>query len=161
MLYFGRVLENEQSLQMANVVKESCLLLVVSDPKVAIVQKISTVENPHVGILQDFFNCPSCNQVYEKHPNDENSHRYLCRQPFCHQSFCSCCGKTPYHTGFTCKQYSLYENAPHCRFCTTMTSTAVCEADECTQLWKVACKKVNACGHYCHGIFSDGTIEGW
>ena len=78
---------------------------------------------------------PKCNNVFENAgPGDEDkelmlngepisdeardhrrSFRFRCRE--CSLEFCSSCGETPYHLGYTCDSYKAYVNSVKCRFC--------------------------------------------
>ena len=41
--------------------------------------------------------------------------RHRCRK--CDQDFCADCKKSPYHEGYTCREYEASESSVHCRFC--------------------------------------------
>jgi hypothetical protein len=96
---------------------------------------------------------------------DEN--RFRCRE--CQTDFCSACRSVPYHLSFTCDQFSLYQNAKHCRFCNSQLrrdNTAVnkehhkglediCNAKECMEKKEISCTKIRSCGHNCFGIINE------
>ncbi|EGC38296.1 hypothetical protein DICPUDRAFT_76110 [Dictyostelium purpureum] len=110
----------------------------------------------------------------------EHKRKYRLRCPQCSTVFCSECFVTPYHLGYTCAQYQIYNSSKHCRFCkiaifpilpnskillnnngnTTTTTTPnletnvldICSNNECRLKSLKSCDKVLKCGHQCLGL---------
>jgi len=83
--------------------------------------------------------CPSCSVVVEKLEGNSSGqnlaeqvgmtgkrlsgqavkhcqdHRFRCRQ--CSTIFCASCSSVPYHIGFTCEEYKVYQTSSKCRYC--------------------------------------------
>eukprot|EP00475_Leptophrys_vorax_P034482 TRINITY_DN5569_c0_g1_i1.p1 TRINITY_DN5569_c0_g1~~TRINITY_DN5569_c0_g1_i1.p1 ORF type:complete len:1052 (+),score=271.57 TRINITY_DN5569_c0_g1_i1:49-3204(+) len=108
----------------------------------------------------------------DKRPmNDEAQKHFLanrirCRNDPCETIFCKTCKVVPYHTGFTCQEYTVFLNAPHCRYCTTTVLPGrnqyanprseamhnICDSEACGKKAALACEKSKSCGHHCFGI---------
>jgi len=43
--------------------------------------------------------------------------RIKCQAETCKQDFCFLCKATPYHSGFDCQSFKVFQSAPKCRFC--------------------------------------------
>eukprot|EP00808_Paulinella_micropora_P030210 g31139.t1 len=86
-------------------------------------------------------------------------HRFRC--PKCGQVFCHGCRRQPYHLGFTCEQFSIYQKARKCRFChkeltdTVVGANDVCSEEECRSRFASSCSKRLACGHACGGVSNE------
>jgi len=96
-----------------------------------------------------------------------NDCRFKCRD--CDTEFCSDCGISPYHLGFTCSSFKTYQVSAHCRFCDAQLNAQntapamhfspalrdVCNAKECLSRRDASCATTLKCGHACGGIIQD------
>eukprot|EP01113_Clastostelium_recurvatum_P041088 TRINITY_DN6477_c0_g1_i3.p1 TRINITY_DN6477_c0_g1~~TRINITY_DN6477_c0_g1_i3.p1 ORF type:complete len:826 (-),score=144.28 TRINITY_DN6477_c0_g1_i3:48-2417(-) len=95
------------------------------------------------------------------------TYRFRCRG--CSLEFCSSCKTSPYHAGFDCAAFTVYNASKKCRFCTAKLTlplpassssgehsnpalAEVCTAEECVSKKALICKKPpKSCGHFCMG----------
>jgi len=96
------------------------------------------------------------------HEGNTCDDRFQCN--VCRTTFCAACKSSPYHSGFTCKQFELLQSMQQCRFCQSQilnkkvdSCTNVCSAPECQVKRSMSCNKILRCGHYCGGIKSEET----
>jgi len=109
-----------------------------------------------------------------QHKRHKAQFRFRCSRGGCKTVFCSGCGATPYHVGYTCSEYKSYLESKKCRFCevslnannTAQTDyslkeglSAVCTAAECLEKRRWSCDLVHKCGHNCIGLMGHDCIE--
>ena len=82
-----------------------------------------------------------------------------CKCGFCKKDFCKECLAMPYHLGFTCEKWRIYNEAKKCRYCDNVIKgfnrgpdDDVCNQNECKERYMVSCKKRLPCGHKCFGV---------
>ena len=100
--------------------------------------------------------------------------RFRCSRGGCKTVFCSGCGATPYHVGYTCSEYKSYLESKKCRFCEVSLNasntapvdmslkeglSAVCTAAECLEKRRWSCDLVHKCGHNCIGLMGHDCID--
>lgn len=121
-----------------------------------IISKKKKLENQFQSIL--FINYFTIRQAAENFAK----YRGRCFQEKCGCIFCVNCFAEPYHLGFTCEDFKIYQSARKCRYCkeTIKEEVAskiaafrnVCKKPDCVALMEKACEKVLPCGHPCCGI---------
>jgi len=131
---------------------------------------------------ETFVQCPhvGCSAIIEVRKNDQqdpslpeaerhkNNFRFRCRQ--CDNEFCASCHRIPYHNGFTCEKFVLYQKAKQCRFCRdqlveknmAVLSSAEkkypglaesCNKRDCSEKRLQSCEVTHKqCGHHCGGV---------
>ncbi|KAJ9452901.1 hypothetical protein DIPPA_55270 [Diplonema papillatum] len=91
---------------------------------------------------------------------------YRHRCPACSAEFCSTCGLTPYHLGYTCEGYVDHKSRPLCRYCDMdlpkkRSKNAVqpthCKQADCVSRSKRQCSATLVCGHPCNGCDGEAT----
>ncbi|KAF2070852.1 hypothetical protein CYY_007838 [Polysphondylium violaceum] len=86
----------------------------------------------------------------------EHKKKYRFRCLECSTIFCTECLVHPYHLGFTCADYQIFNSTKHCRYCKTPLLYSGngngCANEECKRLKAKSCKKKLECGHPCMGI---------
>ena len=94
----------------------------------------------------------------------EDYAKHRCRCGFCKKDFCVACSAKPYHLGKTCGEFEIYKLAKRCRFCDNKIKNNnkgldddVCNEKECSERYKISCKKKLKCGHKCFGV--DGETQ--
>jgi len=117
-----------------------------------------------------FVSCPfqGCSAIIEVQNNEvddslseaekhKNQYRFRCRQ--CDNEFCASCQRIPYHSGFTCKNFDVYQTSLQCRFCRVQLTEKnkapvlpkenspglieICNQADCLEKKKLACQHTN------------------
>lgn len=83
---------------------------------------------------------------------DYSKYRFSCPSSECRTSTCANCGASPYHEALTCDQYSRLQHGT-CRYCEEFPPVAedCCETQQCQEMLRGSCRKVQPCGHRCFG----------
>ncbi|KAJ5070236.1 e3 ubiquitin-protein ligase mycbp2 [Anaeramoeba ignava] len=91
-----------------------------------------------------------------------NKYRFRCQN--CSSDFCSKCGATPYHIGYSCKEFKARSLSLKCRFCeepipvntpNKFKDVEICDSEDCRKLFPYACNTKLSCGHFCCGIANE------
>jgi len=109
------------------------------------------------------------------HKEHKAKFRFRCSRGGCKTVFCSGCGTTPYHAGYSCSEWNAYVSSKKCRFCeVSLTAentsppdfslkeglSAVCTDPECLEKKRWSCDLVHSeCGHNCIGLMGHECIE--
>lgn len=133
----------------------------------------------HSSIVGKLINCPSCKEKINFETgnvnyNEKDSNGVKMDRKFCEQyasqrcrcpsnncknnkvDFCILCNASPYHIGKTCEEQQKYKESKKCIYCDQTIINGyndfVCKNKECTDRFKLSCKKTLKCGHRCLGV---------
>lgn len=137
------------------------------------------IHSSMVGNMGKIIKCPSCNEqiVFEMgnvNYNEKDKDGKKMDKKFCEKyaaqrcrcpsnncknnkiDFCIDCNASPYHIGKTCEENKKYIESNKCIYCEVTIVNGfneyVCKNKECTDKFKLSCKKILKCGHRCLGV---------
>jgi len=72
----------------------------------------------------------------------------------CENDYCKKCSKIGYHTGYTCKEWILYEKSGKCVYCKDVVEKGsnICSSEKCKHYKQCTVEDEVECGHYNYGF---------